>query len=247
MKNEVFPIKNNGVMKVLKNNMTPEELEAQAAQLLEQAKADRREAEQERNKKLDLERDADMNTLATSRDRLRELDTVSSLAGKLTLDDAKALAKERQTLVDGIREIEEKYGMSAPRAEAEPETVPSSNAVLITTLKIAALLMMCWGIVLYSGDWILTKYPQAAVYNEVSFQKILFAFSVFIGGLVTVIMALGVFFPGFGRYFNPFNRSEIDFFEDFQKLNEWQRNLIALALFACLLFCFVLVAAGKLD
>ncbi|WP_273212581.1 hypothetical protein [Runella zeae] len=243
-------LSNHTAMKILKNegDYTPEELEQQASELAERAREVRERKTRERQAQLERDRAIDMDTLATTKDRLKELDAVMNVAGKLSLEEAKQLARERQILLDGIREIETKYDLGkepAPVVENDPQ--PTANAAWVTTLKIVALLLLCWGIVLYSGDWILGKYPQAAVYNEVSFQKILFGFSVFIGGFVSVIIALNVFFPGFGRYFNPFNHSELDFYEDFKELTQWQRNLIALALFGFLLVCFVLVAAGKLD
>lgn len=243
-------LSNHTAMKILKNegDSTPEELEQQASELAERAREARERKARERQAQLERDRAIDMETLATTKDRLKELDAVLNVAGKLSLEEAKQLARERQNLLDGIREIETKYDLGQePAPVPERDLQPTANAAWVTTLKIVALLLLCWGIVLYSGDWILGKYPQAAVYNEVSFQKILFGFSVFIGGFVSVIIALNVFFPGFGRYFNPFNHSELDFYEDFKELTQWQRNLIALALFGFLLVCFVLVAAGKLD
>lgn len=249
MRPDIVPKAKNTTMRVFKpeEEFTPEELEQQAAEMAARARTVREKQNADRLAQLDRERSADMNTLAESKSRLKELDGIMAVAGKLTLEEAKQLARERQRLLEGIQEIEAKYEMAQPAPAEETQTEPSDNAVWVTTLKIVALLLICWGIVLYSGDWILGKYPQAAVYNEVSFQKILFGFSVFIGGVVSVIIALSVFFPGFGKYFNPFNHSQLDFFDDFKTLSEWQRSLIALALFASLLFCFVLVAAGKLD
>lgn len=122
-----------------------------------------------------------------------------------------------------------------------------SKGVLITVLKIAMTLVICGMAVLYSGDWIDAKYPGAAIYNEVSFQKIVFGFSVFITGFVCVIMGMNAFFPGFGKYLNPFNHHGLDFYEDFKQLNEWQRNIISLALFAVLFLGFLWIATGKLD
>lgn len=122
-----------------------------------------------------------------------------------------------------------------------------SKGVLITVAKIALTLIVCGLAVLYSGDWIDAKYPGAAIYNEVSFQKIVFGFSVFITGFVCVIMGMNAFFPGFGKYLNPFNKHGLDFYEDFKQLNEWQRNIISLALFAVLFLGFLWIATGKLD
>lgn len=123
----------------------------------------------------------------------------------------------------------------------------SPKGVLATVLKITSVLALCGWAVLASGDWIEGKYPGAAIYNEVSFQKILFGFSVFVTGFVSVIMGMNAFFPGFGRYLNPFNHHGLDFFEDFKTLSEWQRNIISLALFAVLFLGFLWIATGKLD
>lgn len=228
---------------------SPEQLEAQAAELTQKARIAREQAEKNRVAKLAQDKQLDLETLANLRKEVTKLEFVE----KGTTDPEKRLAlfeKIAKYRAD-IDEIETKYGMNIPAPvampEPEPHPTPTSSAVLITTLKIAALLLLCWGIVLYSGDWIVAKYPNAAIYNEVSFQKVMFGFSVFIGGFVSVIIALNVFFPGFGRYFNPFNHNSLDFFDDFKTLSAWQRNLIALGLFFCLLFAFVLIAGGKLD
>lgn len=129
--------------------------------------------------------------------------------------------------------------------EAIEET--DSKGVLVTVLKIVGVLALCGWAVLASGDWIEGKYPGAAIYNEVSFQKILFGFSVFITGFVSVVMGMNAFFPGFGKYLNPFNHHGLDFYEDFKQLDEWQRNIISLALFAVLFLGFLWIATGKLD
>lgn len=139
-------------------------------------------------------------------------------------------------------EIEE---AAVPQDQEAEQT--DSKAVLLTVAKIAVVLVACCVAVLYSGDWIDAKYPGAAIYNEVSFQKILFGFSVFITGFVCVIMGMNAFFPGFGKYLNPFNHHGLDFYEDFKQLNEWQRNCISLALFAVLFLGFLWIATGKLD
>lgn len=225
---------------------TPEELEAKAKEMLAQAENARAKAEASKKAKLERDKSFDFETL----DNLKREVTKLEFIEKGTTDPSKReelfvkLVKYRSD----ITEIEEKYGLNS-KVEQEQIVVetPNSSAVLVTALKIASLIIACWGIVLYSGDWIVSKYPNAAIYNEVSFQKVLFGFSVFIGGFVSVIIALNVFFPGFGKYFNPFNHSALDFFDDFKQLNSWQRNLIALGLFFCLLFAFVLIAGGKLD
>jgi hypothetical protein len=227
-------------------NATPEELEAKANEMLAAAKNAKRQAELDRVAKLEQSKSYDFETLANLRKEVAKLEFVE----KGTTDPDKRgdiFGKIIKYKAD-IQEIEERYGLNQ-KAEvvAEPIERPNSSAVLVTALKIAALILACWGIVLYSGDWIVEKYPNAAIYNEVSFQKVLFAFSVFIGGFVSVIIALNVFFPGFGRYFNPFNHNSLDFFDDFQTLNPWQRNIVSIALFFCLLFAFVLIVGGKLD
>lgn len=225
---------------------TPEELEAQANQMLAVAKEAKRKAEADKAARLEQNRANDLATLDNLRKEVAKLEFVE----KGTTDPEKRydlFTKIAKYKAD-IEEIETEYGLNK-KVEVQPEPIekPSSSAVLVTTLKIASLLIVCWLIVLFSGDWIVAKYPNAAIYNEVSFQKVLFGFSVFIGGFVSVIIALNVFFPGFGKYFNPFNHNSLDFFDDFQTLTAWQRNLISIALFFCLLFAFVLIAGGKLD
>lgn len=224
---------------------TPDQLEAKAAEMIAQAKAAKQQAEENRRAKLEQNRANDLETLANLRKEVTKLEFVEK--GTTDPEKREALFMRVVKYKADIAELEEKYNLNQTTFDAEPIETPNSSAVLVTTLKIASLIAACWGIVLYSGDWIIDKYPNAAIYNEVSFQKVLFGFSVFIGGFVSVIIALNVFFPGFGKYFNPFNHSTLDFFDDFKILTPWQRNLIAIALFFCLLFAFVLIAGGKLD
>lgn len=225
---------------------TPEELEAQAAALVAQAREAKHQAEKERIARIEQDKANDLETLANLRKEVTKLEYIEK--GTTDPDKREALYIKIMKYKADIEEIETEYGLNKQAEETrEAAERPQSSAVLVTALKIASLLIVCWVIVLFSGDWIVAKYPNAAIYNEVSFQKVLFGFSVFIGGFVSVIIALNVFFPGFGRYFNPFNHNSLDFFEDFQTLSPWQRNLVSIALFFCLLFAFVLIAGGKLD
>lgn len=221
-----------------------EDLNSEIRRLQAIASKQMQEQEHKRAEKLEREKAADLDTLASLKAEVAELNAAAQLSGKLSLDEARKLSKQRTTLECVIAEIETKYGLNQDVAAAP---IRKGVSVWPTVAKIVLLLAACWGIVIYSGDWILDKYPNAAIYNDVSFQKVLFGFSVFIAGIASVIVALAVFFPGLGKYFNPFNQYEFDFFNDFQKLSEWQRNVIAIALFFCLLLAYVLTVSGKLD
>lgn len=242
--NSLPPFKAVSVNKSDDDFQSFDELEKQAADLLEKAKAAKLKADQEKSERLQRAKDNDMATLDALKKEVAKLKFVE----RGTTDPEKRgdLFSKITKYEADINEIETQYGLNAPIVMPE-QASPASSAVLLTSLKIASLLIVCWVIVLFSGDWIIAKYPNAAIYNEVSFQKVLFGFSVFIGGFVSVIIALNVFFPGFGKYFNPFNHNSLDFFDDFQTLSPWQRNIISIALFFCLLFAFVLIAGGKLD
>jgi hypothetical protein len=228
------------------DGQTPEEIEAAANDMLRKAKEAKAKAALEASAKLEREKRLDLETLANLKKEVSKLKFVE--AGTHDPEKREVLFEKIGKYQSDIQDIETKYGLNVqPTVDPEPVPMANSSAVLVTALKIASLIIACWAIVLYSGDWIVAKYPNAAIYNEVSFQKVLFGFSVFIGGFVSVIIALNVFFPGFGRYFNPFNHSALDFFDDFKTLTPWQRNAISLGLFFCLLFAFVLIAGGKLD
>lgn len=237
--------------KVSKNetdDLTPEQLIAEANAMVEKAKEMNLQAQKAAAEKLERDRSYDMETLDNLRKEVAKLEFVEK--GTHDPDRRGELYSKISKYKADIDEIELKYGLKPTEENTVPamlEETVSSTGILMTTLKIASLLIICWGIVLYSGDWIIAKYPNAAIYNEVSFQKVLFGFSVFIGAFVSVIIALNVFFPGFGKYFNPFNNNSLDFFDDFKTLSSWQRNVISLFLFFCLLFAFVLIAGGKLD
>jgi len=243
------PLSNVPFKNLVLNSETPEEIDKKADQLKAAAQALRDKQKASEDARLSQERDGDMKKLFATREELRKLENVTKLSGKLDLDQALKLTEKRDELLSEIEAIETKYGIAQPTQAAEelPVKMVAQTTVWPTVAKIVGLLLFCWGIVLYSGDWILEKYPNAAIYNDVSFQKVLFAFSVFIAGISTVIVSLTVFFPGFGKYFNPFNRDNLDFYNDFKSLSEWQRNIISIVLFSILLLAFVLIVGGKLD
>lgn len=230
------------------NQDSPEELEKQIAKLQEARDAAREKELADKAAKAAAEKEFDQNMLVELHAELDELDEVLGIADKLSLEEAKTLTKQRNHLERQIKGLEDKYGaVQAQLIEQTVITTGVKGSVWPTVAKIAGLLFLCWAIVLYSGEWILKAYPSAAIYNEVSFQKVLFGFSVFIAGITAVILSLSVFFPGIGKYFNPFNREQLDFYQDFKSLTSWERNLISVALFFALLLSFVLTVAGKLD
>jgi hypothetical protein len=231
-----------GDLSAKKRAMLEEIAAIEAAELRE-----KQERELEERQRRQTEQAIDMQTLDECRAQLVEVE--ESLKYVTTKEDVGELLRTKRKLQKGISEIETKYAMNQPveAVSLEPVPAPHKGKFWETAWQIVALLVVCWGIVLYSGDWIVSKYPNAAVYNEVSFQKVLFAFSVYVGGVVAVICILTIFFPGLGKYFNPFNHGDLDFFDDFKTLNAWQRNVISLLLFFCLLLAYVFIVAGKLD
>jgi hypothetical protein len=189
-----------------------------------------------------------MQKLMELRGALRELEGVQRISGKLSIEDAMQVSRKLTSVKNEIDAIEQKYGYEPAQEDSQLlKKDRLKNSIWPTVGKIVTLLLTCWAIVIYSGDWILGKYPNAAIYNEVSFQKVLFAFSVFIAGIAIVFVALNVFIHGIGKYFNPFNGDQLDFFNDFKLLSEWQRVLISVVLFSTFLFAFVLIVSGKLD
>lgn len=207
---------------------------------------EKEEREKEERGRKQREQSLDMQLLEDCRSHLAEVE--ESLKFVTTKEDVGELLRQKRKLQKGIAEIETKYGLNQPINETAPEVQPVKHRGFVATAwQIAALLAVCWGIVLFSGDWIVSRYPNAAVYNEVSFQKVLFGFSVYVSGVMAVIAILTIFFPGFGKYFNPFNHGNLDFFDDFKILSPWQRSLIALFLFFSLFLAYVFIVAGKLD
>ncbi len=226
---------------------TPEELDIEIAQMQQTRDALRARRETTEAQRVLEQQNADLQRLYELRKGLKELDEAIKISGKLELSEAVKLAKQRTITIEEIEALEQKYGYDAEQSDPEFSVLKSATSVWPTVAKIVLLLFACWGIVVYSGNYILDKYPGAAIYNAVSFQKVLFGFSVFIAEIVGVIVALSMFFPGLGKYFNPFNRDQLDFFTDFKNLSEWQRNVISLSLFFALLLAFVLTVSGKLD
>jgi hypothetical protein len=230
------------------NSATPEDIDKQIEELKSISEAKKKKEKEAEETRLSKERETSLQYLAEYQNELAEMDEVMKIAGKLSVDEARKLSRQRVTLEQNIATLEKKLGINQILSETElPAKKKDIATVWPTVAKIVGLLLACWGIVIYSGDWILEKYPNAAIYNDVSFQKVLFGFSVFIAGIASVILALAVFFPGLSKYFNPFNRDQLDFYSDFKELSEWQRNIISVALFFALLLAFVLTVSGKLD
>lgn len=230
------------------NSATPEDIDKQIEQLKSISEAKKKKDKEAEEIRLSKERETSLKYLGECQNELVELDEVMKIAGKLSVDEARKLSRQRVTLEQNIANLEAKLGINQSSLETELFAKKKDIATVWPTVaKIVGLLLACWAIVIYSGDWILEKYPNAAIYNDVSFQKVLFGFSVFIAGIASVILALAVFFPGLSKYFNPFNRDQLDFYSDFKELSEWQRNIISVALFFALLLAFVLTVSGKLD
>lgn len=224
-----------------KQALLQEIAEIEAAEKLEEQQRKAQEAERKAKEKI-----VDMRNLEDFRGQLADVD--ESLKYVTQKEDVGELLRQKRNLQKGISEIENRYGLNQPINETTPEAPPVKHRdFMATAWQIAALLAVCWGIVLFSGDWIVSRYPNAAVYNEVSFQKVLFGFSVYVSGVMAVIAILTIFFPGFGKYFNPFNHGNLDFFDDFKTLTSWQRSLIALFLFFSLFLAYAFIVAGKLD
>lgn len=232
---------------LLLNSETPEEIEAKAEKLLADAKAIREKQSQVLQAAQVKEKEDDLKLLALHKEDLKQIDEDLKYPG-LSLAEVNLTNKKRFQVLHDISEIERKYGLVENVIDLVSEPVKGPKITAWPTIsKIVGLLIICWAIVFGSGEWILEAYPNAAVYNVISFQKVLFAFSVFFAGIAASVVAQYVFFPGIGKYMNPFNREQLDFFNDFKKLSEWQRTAISLALFFILFLGFVLTVSGKLD
>lgn len=227
------------------SSRTKEAILAELKAIEDAEKAEKERQELEQKAQIEREKAFDMQLLNEYKAEIDEVN--EALRYVSAKDEVAELIRRRRKAELGAKEIETKYGINQTAQQLLPEPTPQKGDFIKTAWKIVALLLACWGIVLYSGDWIISKYPSAAVYNEVSFQKVLFGFSVFVGGVVSVVVILVMFFPGLGRYFNPFNHHSLDFFDDFKTLTPWQRNVVALVLFLGLLLSYVLIVAGKLD
>lgn len=237
---------------VLLNSVDPEDLKKQGENLIAQAEQLKQKKIQEEKAKADSDRLMNEQLLKHNYSDLNDIQEQLNYSDKLSSDELKKTLRTKKDIVSEIERLENILGLNAkdepmPMAAPEPEKPKEAVSKWPTIAKIVALVLGCWTIVSFSGDFILDKYPNAAIYNDVSFQKVLFAFSVFIFSFAAVIAALAVFFPGISKYFNPFNRDQLDFFQDFKSLDQWQRTIISVALFSAVLFSFVLLVSGKLD
>lgn len=237
---------------VLLNSVDPEDLKKQGENLIAQAEQLKQKKIQEDKEKAENDRLMNQELLQHNYADLRDIQDLLDYSDKLASEELKKSLKDKKDIVAEIERLENILGLNVrdePMEMARPESeIPEATVSKWPTIaKILALVLGCWTIVSFSGDFILDKYPNAAIYNDVSFQKVLFAFSVFIFSFAAVIAALAVFFPGISKYFNPFNRDQLDFFQDFKSLDQWQRTIISVALFSAVLFSFVLLVSGKLD
>lgn len=230
---------------VSRNTKTAEELEREADEMKSQAAALRFQENERIQDEANQQKEKDLKILQMLRIDLRELDENLKLSGRMTLQEVTEVNKTRKQILDDISGLEIKLGLNS--VNADPESESTIKSVWPTVAKILALIIGCFGIVLYSGDFILDKYPNAATYNEVSFQKILFGFAVFIAAIGSAMIALSFVLPVISKYFSPFNRNNLDFSNDFQNLSPWQRTLISAVFFVAFLFAFVLTVSGKLD
>lgn len=231
------------------NLETPEDIEKKAQDLLASADTMRKKQHEVLKAAKEKEKQTDLNLLEKHRADLKRTENLLKMSGKLDLADLTKLQDEKENILSDINTIETKYGIAQSLADPQPVAVKTEKPVtkMQTILKVIGLVVVIWAIIFGSGDLIMEYYPNAAVYNVVSFQKVLFAFSVFMAGLACVVAGLTIFFPGMARYFNPFDRDSLDFFNDFKILTEWHRVIISVVLFSALLFAFVLLASGKLD
>ncbi len=230
---------------------TIEDMEAEAGRLLEQAREKRIADDQQRQAAYEQKKAEGLTELQNCKHKLQTLDSAAKLAGQLSLSDAEKYSIQRTELLSKIEKIESAYQLRPTGYEEvlqeKAERKSQAANIRAAVIKIGSWALLGYAFVFLSGNWILNKYPGAAIYNEVSFQKVLFAIAVGITIIGAVILALNAVFPGIGRYLNPFNLYEFDFFDDFTTLTPWQRNIIALALFSVVLFSFVWIVSGKLD
>jgi hypothetical protein len=144
--------------------------------------------------------------------------------------------------------------------ETEPETSTTKEKPLevwqmvFAGLKIALLLPLSFYLVLWAADYITVKYgsngadsQQVNVYNEISFQKILFCISVFFTSIIAVITALSLFVPTVARYMNPFSNLPNTFKSEFQNITPWQRNIISVVFIGLFLLALAMMVSGKID
>jgi hypothetical protein len=234
----------------LKALSTPEALEARARELREEEAQKVREKQRLENEAFNRQRTEDLSRLDALNAEWDLLEESIKLAGKLSLAESNIVIARKRELRKELDAIEEKYGLNTSSVLGEAVArvrEEKSSSTLPTVLKVLAAVFFCSCAVLFSGDWIVARNPNAAVYNEVSFQKVIFGFAVFFCAIGVAIASLGVFIPVLARYCNPFKSKKLDFETDFQTLTPWQRTILALASFFALLLGFILIASGKLD
>jgi hypothetical protein len=238
--------------------MSPDELIKHAQSLMviaqqreaEQSKAVEAQKQRERQEKVRIleKMRKDLNRAERRLAFLRDAKPISA-------DDILTLETDLENAIENVADLKgeivlltEQLGLvEAPPVALVGKSSTNWAGLSWAVVKILVLLAACSVIVLYSGEWILRKYPNAAIYNEVSFQKVLFGVSVFFTGIVTSIVAMSLFVPQLAKYMNPFINNEPDFFKDFKTSLPWQRSFFAILFFVAFFLAFVLIVSGKMD
>ena len=113
--------------------------------------------------------------------------------------------------------------------------------------KIVLTVVTLYFAVIKFGVEISEKYPNVAIYNEVNYQKVLFAISVLFTGLGISVISLSLGIPQIAKYLNPFSDDSQTFTNDFPNLTIWQKSIVSVLLFSLFFMAFIFLVLGKLD
>lgn len=140
-------------------NQSAEDIEKQIAELQQKAADQRKNEADHKERQRQIQKSQDLETRDNLLKELRKLETASTMAGKLSLDDALKLAEKQAKYRADIEEIEAEWGLNE-KAEASPsadaaEVPTASKPYGISTTKaiwvLMALFLVCCGLTGWLG------------------------------------------------------------------------------------------------
>ena len=135
-------------------NQSADDIEKQIAELQQKATEQRKNEASFKEKQRQIQKSQDLETRDNLLKELRKLETASTMASKLSLDDALKLAEKQAKYRADIEEIELEWGLSEKSAASVEEPMAVKPYGISTTKAIwvlMALFLICCGLTGWLG------------------------------------------------------------------------------------------------
>lgn len=208
------------------NNESADDLDRKIAELRETANQKRHEEHQQLALKAAQERDDKFKKLDLLKEKLEKLNNASSLAGKLSLDDAMKLSDDKKTLTQEIENIEFDLGfrnIDDPKQDGKKSFgLSSSNAIwAIAGLTLLSFLLF-WGM----GTAAVSEDPMndsaRRMMNSVGL-RVLTNFLPFSMAILTAVGFIWLLFPSVFAYWHSKVSTNLSLITDLEQCEPYQR------------------------